>query len=68
MVKIHKEFDYKPYRKVKIKNIDPNNDVPLWDLTSRKSNPQTERINPFDAMKTTGKRGATEAISLRGAT
>merc|ERR1711954_488903 len=61
MVKIHKEFDYKPYRKVEIKNIDPNNDVPLWDLTSRKSNPQTERINPFDAMKTAGKRGATES-------
>merc|ERR1711954_499924 len=35
LIKNHKDFDYKPYRKVEIKDLDPNNEVPDWDVTSR---------------------------------
>merc|ERR1711954_213928 len=61
MVKIHKGNDYKPYRRVEIKNIDPNNDVPAWDLTNKNNAPQVDKVNPYDAMKQAGKRGAIES-------
>merc|ERR1711954_30249 len=35
MLKNHKEYDYVPYRKVTIEMINPNNEVPEWDLTTK---------------------------------
>merc|ERR1711954_360771 len=34
-LKNHKDYDYVPYRKVTIKMIDPNNEVPEWDLNCK---------------------------------
>merc|ERR1711954_463115 len=60
MVKNHKKFDYKPYRKIEISSIDPNNEVPEWDLITKDFN-QPDQINPFDIRKSAGKRGAVES-------
>merc|ERR1711954_317292 len=35
-VKNHEPFDYKPCRKIKILQINPNHEVPPWDLVSRR--------------------------------
>merc|ERR1711954_283890 len=35
MLKNHKDFHYVPYRKVTLEMIDPNNEVPQWDLISK---------------------------------
>ena len=35
MLKNHKDFHYVPYRKVTLEMIDPNNEVPEWDLISK---------------------------------
>merc|ERR1711954_525386 len=32
-LKNHKDYDYVPYRKVMLKMIDPNGEVPEWDLS-----------------------------------
>merc|ERR1712112_749951 len=57
-MKNHEDYTWKPFRKVDISMIDPNEEVPKWDLTvsSRKNN--SNEINPFDITKNPGKRGA----------
>merc|ERR1711954_232883 len=57
MLKIHKEYDYKPYRRIELKNIDPNEEVPAWDLTTKKSPMISNAVNTFDIGKKAGKRG-----------
>merc|ERR1711954_50345 len=52
MLKNHKDYDYIPYRKVTIKMIDPNDEVPEWDL-STKDEPEKTNVN--------GKRGAPDS-------
>merc|ERR1711954_501602 len=61
MIKICKEFDWKPYRKIEIFMIDPNNEVPSWDLSTKKDQPQKDTVNPYDVSKQAGKRGAIES-------
>merc|ERR1711954_219046 len=34
-LKNHKEYDYVPYRKVEIETIDPNEEVPDWELITK---------------------------------
>merc|ERR1711954_170639 len=45
MVKNFNKYDYRPYVKVGLDAIDPNGDVPEWDLVSRKTSKAT-KINP----------------------
>ena len=52
MLKNHKDYDYVPYRKVTIEMIDPNDEVPEWDLNS-KDDPEKPNEN--------GKRGAPDS-------
>merc|ERR1711954_261207 len=59
-VKNHQDFDYKPYRKIEISALDPNNDVPDWDLVTKNIN-VPDKVNPFDAGKGADKRGAIES-------
>merc|ERR1711954_6465 len=59
-VKNHQEYDYKPYRRIEISSLDPNNKVPDWDLKTKDIN-VPEKVNPFDAGKGVGKRGAVES-------
>merc|ERR1711954_531704 len=62
MLKNHKEYDYVTYRKVSLKMIYPNNEVPEWDLTSNihlKNDKPEENEN--------GKRGAPESPEVRPA-
>ena len=40
-IKNHVPHDYRPYVKVEIKTLDPNGEVPEWELTSN-------RVNPFE--------------------
>merc|ERR1711954_373154 len=42
MLKNHKDFHYVPYRKVTLEMIDPNNEVPEWDLISKDEEPSVE--------------------------
>merc|ERR1711954_365741 len=42
-LKNHVPHDYRPYVKVEIKTIDPNGDVPDWELA-------TNRVNPFEKL------------------
>merc|ERR1711954_50196 len=64
-MKNHEDYTWKPFRKVDISMIDPNKEVPKWDLTvsSRKNN--SNDINPFDITKNPGKRGAIESPETR---
>merc|ERR1712081_166496 len=48
-LKNHVPHDYRPYVKVDIKTIDPNGDVPEWELTSN-------RVNPYENMNKGNKR------------
>merc|ERR1711954_102117 len=52
MVKNHRDFDYVPYRRVTLQMIDPNDEVPEWDLVS-KTIPEETNEN--------GKRNAAES-------
>merc|ERR1711954_222325 len=61
LVKEHKDFDWKPYRRIELEHIDPNNEVPDWDLVSRSYSQPTNAVNPFDAEKQAGKRGPIES-------
>merc|ERR1711954_111447 len=63
MLKVHKEHDYKPYRRIELKNLDPNEEVPAWDLDSKKPPPVINSVNPFDISKQAGKRGAIESLN-----
>merc|ERR1711954_336624 len=53
-VKNHVPHDYRPYVKIDLKTIDPNNEVPEWDLTYK-------RTNPFDKDVTGNRRRAEES-------
>merc|ERR1711954_309909 len=64
-MKNHKEYKWKPFRKVDIKLIDPNEEVADWDLTKKKENMNSRGANPFDITKQPGKRGATESPEAR---
>merc|ERR1711954_383800 len=64
-MKNHKEYKWKPFRKVDIKLIDPNEEVAEWDLTMKKENMISRGANPFDITKQPGKRGATEPPETR---
>merc|ERR1711954_545628 len=46
--------DYRPYVKVEIKTIDPNGDVPEWELA-------TNRVNPFENVSKGNKRLAEDS-------
>ena len=61
LIKNHKDFDYKPYRKINLKALDPNGDVPDWDVTNKNSPDMNHAVNPFDSGKQEGKRGAVES-------
>merc|ERR1711954_466885 len=61
LVKEHKDFDWKPYRRIELEHIDLNNEVPDWDLVSRSCSQPTNAVNPFDAEKQAGKRGPIES-------
>merc|ERR1712081_61293 len=53
-LKNHVPHDYRPYVKVDLKTIDPNGDVPEWELTSN-------RVNPYENMNKGNKRLAEES-------
>ena len=61
MVKHHYKNDYRPYVSVPIKDLDPNDDVPEWELVSKSSIPRENEKNPFDWKKMPGKRGASQS-------
>merc|ERR1712081_128833 len=67
LVKEHKEFDWKPYRRIELDHIDPNSEVPDWDLVSRSCSQPINAVNPFDAEKQAGKRGPIESPEGRRA-
>merc|ERR1711954_50068 len=50
-MKNHEDHMWKPFRRVEISVVDPNEEVPKWDLTvsNKKYVPDTE--NPFDITK-----------------
>merc|ERR1711954_320315 len=58
-LKNHKDYDYVPYRKVTLKMIDPNGEVPDWDLTCKIPDEIEENEN--------GKRNAPESPEGRPA-
>ena len=57
-MKNHEDHKWKPFRKVDIAVIDPNNEVPKWDLITSSSRYVPDTVNPFDITKNPGKRGA----------
>merc|ERR1712081_94216 len=62
MLKNHRDYDYVPYRKVTLKMIDPNGEVPDWDLTCK-----TPDENPSEEENENGKRTAPESPEGRPA-
>merc|ERR1711954_27078 len=59
MLKNHRDYHYVPYRKVTISIIDANNEVPEWDLDTKKEELSNTNVN--------GKRGAPESPEGRPA-
>ena len=59
------EFNWKPYRKIDIRTVDPNNEIPKWDLIYKGENAIKTVVNPFDWSKQPGKRGAVESPEAR---
>merc|ERR1712112_727454 len=59
-MKNHEDYNWKPFRKVDIPVIDPNGEVPKWDLSVSVARPGANTTNPFDITKNPGKRGAIE--------
>merc|ERR1711954_254013 len=53
-LKNHVPTDYRPYVKVDIKTLDPNGEIPEWELT-------TNRINPFTKIDKGNKRSAEDS-------
>merc|ERR1711954_57630 len=64
-MKNHEDHTTKPSRKVEISVIDPNEEVPKWDLTVSSSKNVSNVSNPFDITKNPGKRGAVESPEAR---
>merc|ERR1711954_155617 len=50
----HVPTDYRPYVRVEINTINPNNEVPEWELS-------TNRVNPFTKLDKGNKRTAEES-------
>merc|ERR1711954_565601 len=61
MIKIHQDFDYKPYRKIDIESLDPNGDVPNWDLVTADEKKNEKHSNPSAAGKNAGKKEASSS-------
>merc|ERR1711954_167759 len=61
-IKYQYKDDYRPYVSVDIKDIDPNDPIPDWELvmSSRKTIPETPKAGPFDWQKA-GKRNASRS-------
>merc|ERR1711954_501772 len=59
MLKNHRDYHYVPYRKVTINMIDANNEVPEWDLDTKKEELPNTNEN--------GKRGAPDSPEGRPA-
>merc|ERR1711954_37117 len=53
-VKNHLPHDYRPYVKIEIKTLDPNGDVPEWELSCN-------RVNPFEKGNKGNKRSAEDS-------
>ena len=66
-MKNHIEYIWRPYRKVEISVVDPNGEVPKWDLTKKGDNIISKDANPFDVTKQPGKRGPVESPEDRRA-
>merc|ERR1711954_186769 len=64
-MKNHEDHHYKPFRKVDLKVIDPNGEIPEWDLSVSSRRGPTPASNPFDITKNPGKRGAVESPETR---
>merc|ERR1711954_618009 len=64
-MKNHVEYQWKPYRKVEIHVIDPNGNVPKWDLTKNDAMNTTNNVNSFNITKQPGKRGPVESLERR---
>merc|ERR1711954_298096 len=64
-MKNHEEYKWKPFRKVDIRIVDPNEEVAKWDLTKKNDKKDTRDANPLDAMKQPGKRGTVESPEAR---
>merc|ERR1712081_143463 len=61
MIKNHHDYDYKPYRKIDIKSIDPNRDVPEWDLVTPEHKKNERTANSTDTSNDNGKREASSS-------
>merc|ERR1711954_344101 len=61
IIKIHQDYDYKPYRKINIKSIDPNGDVPEWDLVTPYPKKNERPSNSSETSNGNGKREASSS-------
>ena len=64
-MKNYQEYNWKPYRKIDINSVDPNGEIPKWDLTFKGEKANKVDVNPFDWSKQPGKRGAIESPEAR---
>merc|ERR1711954_239323 len=64
-MKNHEDHKWKPFRRVEISVIDPNEEVPKWDLSTSNKKYVPDAENPFDITKSPGKRGAIECPEAR---
>merc|ERR1711954_191199 len=64
-MKNYQEYNWKPYRKIDINTVDPNEEIPKWDLTFKGEKANKVDVNPFDWSKQPGKRGAIESPEAR---
>ena len=64
-MKNYQEYNWKPYRKIDITAVDPNEEIPKWDLTFKGEKANKVDVNPFDWSKQPGKRGAIESPEAR---
>merc|ERR1712081_80756 len=63
-IKYQYKDDYRPYVSVSLKDIDPNDSVPDWDLVMgrrKDSSSGAPSNNPFDWQTKAGKRGASSS-------
>merc|ERR1711954_149204 len=64
-MKNYQEYNWKPYRKIDLSSVDPNGEIPKWDLTFKGEKANRTEVNPFDWSKKPGKRGAIESPEAR---
>merc|ERR1711954_450515 len=60
-IKNHFKYDFRPYVKININQIDPNDTVPDWDTSGSYSNPFSQSKQNGDVNKTDNKRSAEES-------